>query len=434
MDKIFNKLEKPLSKISEAIGRNKLLIAIKDSFIYTLPFVVISSLITVITWTIDFNLKITTGIFAEISMFLKNISGAVSSIHGLLIVITAAYFFSLTKEGQKNFNKITATLSAVAAYMVIIPMFTKTTAGELVNGVIKTSFLNYEATFIGLIAALLTVKLYSIFITKLPTIKLPGNVPPAIFNSFFSLIPLLTIFLIFGGIRFGVEMAGFESVNQLVQKAILAPLQSIGTGLPAMIIIMILMQLLWFFGLHGFSIVWGLIGMLWIPFFMQQLTLFTTTGDITAFASPSPNVITLIYGMIGGSGCTLGLIVAMLLLAPKKSAERTIAKLSLVPGLFNINEPVIFGMPIVLNPLMFIPFICIPLVNIIIAYFAHILGYVSPIIASGSGAEPIFVNVFMLSGGKLSPVLLYGALFILDIILWIPFAKMLCAASSEEIK
>ncbi|MGL4383664.1 MAG: PTS transporter subunit EIIC [Bacilli bacterium] len=208
------------------------------------------------------------------------------------------------------------------------------------------------------------------------------------------------------------------------------PLQSAGTGLGAMILVMLLMQLLWFFGLHGFSIVWGIVGILWVPFFLGQLDAYTQ-GDLQAFATPSPNVVTLIYGMIGGSGCTLGLIIASLI-QKKKSASKAIAKLSIIPGLFNINEPVIFGMPIVLNPTLFIPFILIPIVNIIIAYFAHLAGLIAPIIIGGSGAEPIFVNVFVLSGGKLSPVVLYGLLLVIDVILWYPFAKIMADSSLDE--
>ncbi|MGL4391190.1 MAG: PTS sugar transporter subunit IIC [Carnobacterium maltaromaticum] len=432
MNFIMSKIEKPLTKLSAFIGGNALLMAIKDAFITTLPFVVISSLITVITWTIDFNLPFQMEILTKISAFLGGISSSVSAIHGLLIIVVAAYFFAESKKNITNFNKITAMLVAVASYAVIMPMYFTPESGDVIKGVISTSYLNYESTFVGLIVALLAVKLYSIFIQKLPTIKLPGNVPPAIFNSFFALIPTFVIFVIFAFIRVGVEVLNYESVNALIKSIILAPLESVGVGLAAMIIVMVIMQLLWFFGLHGFSIIWGVVGMLWIPFFLKQIEEFKVTGDLVAFAQPAPNVISFIYGMIGGSGCTLGLIIALLIIGKKGSAERNIAKISLVPGLFNINEPIIFGVPIVLNPTVLIPFIFIPVINIIIAYFVHMLGLVHPIVASGSGAEPIFLNVFMLSGGKVSPLILYGLLLVLDVLLWFPFAKIITKQNNFE--
>ncbi|MGL5043253.1 MAG: PTS sugar transporter subunit IIC [Culicoidibacterales bacterium] len=425
MNFIMSKIEKPLAKMSENIAKNTVLMAIKDAFITTLPFVVISSLITVITWTIDFNLPFTNPTLTAISKFLGGISASVSAIHGLLIIVVAAYFFAESKKNVENFNKITAMLVAIASYAVITPMYVKQEGGNLVLGAISKSYLNYESTFVGLVVALCAVKMYAIFIKRLPTIKLPGSVPPAIFNSFFALIPTFVIFLIFAGLRLGVELLQYESVNAMIKAVILGPLESIGVGLFAIIIVMTLMQLLWFFGLHGFSIVWGIVGMLWVPYFLQQAETFKATGDILVFVQqPTPNAIAFIYGMIGGSGCTLGLIIALFFVSHKDSGERNIAKISLIPGLFNINEPIIFGIPIVLNPTMLIPFVFIPLINIIIAYYAHVFGFVHPLVASGSGAEPIFLNVFMLSGGKISPLVLYGALLVLDVFLWLPFAKI----------
>lgn len=417
-------IEKPLLKLSQHINQNHVLMAIKDAFITTLPFIVISSLITVITWTINFNLPFQNDILTSFSKFLGGIASSIQAIHGLLIVIVSAYFYAESKSDAKNFNKITAMLVAFASYAVIVPMYIQPEKGDIINGIIAIKYLNYESAFIGLIVALITVKLYSVFIQYLPTIKLPGNVPPAIFNSFFALVPATVIFIIFAAIRVGVEYIGFDSINALVTAMILRPIESVGVGLLAIIIIMILMQLLWFFGLHGFSIIWGVVGIIWIPFFLQQIEDFSKVG-VNAFANPSPNVIAFIYGMIGGSGCTLGLIIALLLFGKKGTSTKNIAKISLIPGLFNINEPIIFGIPIVLNPMVFLPFVFIPIVNIIIAYIAHYTGLVYPLIANGSGAEPIFINVLLLSGWKMSPLVLYVSLLVLDIILWLPFAKLL---------
>ena len=108
----------------------------------------------------------------------------------------------------------------------------------------------------------------------------------------------------------------------------------------------------------------------------------------------------------------------------KKSAEKEIAKMSLVPGIFNINEPIIFGLPIVLNPMMFIPFVFIPVVNAIIAYFAVSMHFVNPMVVLNSGQEPIFFNAWVLGAFTLSPVILMMILFVIDMVLYAPFAKM----------
>ncbi len=431
MEKIINRIEGPLGKFAAYIGSNKLLMSIKDSFIFTLPFVIISSILQAINWMIVFNLQITNEYVLKFADMLGNIAGHMQSIQGILVVITAAYFYSEKFKDVKNFNVITSTLVALVSYFILVPMTVG--EGDNLTSAIGITYMNYEAVFIGLIVALLTVRIYSKLINKVPTIKLPGQVPPAIFNSFFSLIPVTIIVILFEVVNNIISLIGFDSAHELINTIILVPLQSMGTGLIAMLVVMFVMQLLWFFGLHGFSIVWGIVGTVWIPFFMAQIDTFTQTGNLQVFTdNPSPNVMALIYGMIGGSGSTLALVLIVLLLAGSTSYYRAIAKVAIVPSLFNINEPVIFGMPIVLNPLLFIPFVAIPLVNITIAYFAHASGLIAPIIAAGSGAEPVFLNVFVLSGGKLSPVILYGLLLVLDMIIWAPFVKILLNQEKES--
>ncbi|MBO8441674.1 MAG: PTS sugar transporter subunit IIC, partial [Firmicutes bacterium] len=121
------------------------------------------------------------------------------------------------------------------------------------------------------------------------------------------------------------------------------------------------------------------------------------------------------------SGATFGLIIAMLILTKKHEKEREVAKLALVPGCFGINEPVIFGLPIVLNPIMFIPWICVPVINAIISYTATKIGWVVPLVVMNSGNEPIFVSTWILGAFHLSPVILTLVLVILDVFLYAPF-------------
>ncbi len=431
MEKFINMLEGPLGNFANYIGGNKLLISIRDSFIFTLPFVIISSILQAINWMIVFNLQIENPVILEIAGKLGNIASHMQGVQGILVVIAAAYFYSEKFADVKNFNVVTSTLVALVSYFILVP-FSIGEGDAAISG-IGLSYINYEAVFIGLIVSLCTVRLYSILINRVPTIKLPEQVPPSIFNSFFALIPVTFIVIGFELINTVINAIGYSSAHELINTVILMPLQSMGTGLIAMLIVMLVMQLLWFFGLHGFSIIWGIVGTVWIPFFMEQINTFTQTGSAQVFVdSPSPNVMALIYGMIGGSGSTLALVLLIFILAGSESYYRSIAKVAIVPSLFNINEPVIFGMPIVLNPLLFFPFVLTPLINIVIAYFAHTSGLVSPIIAAGSGAEPVFINVFVLSGGKISPVVLYLALLIIDMIIWMPFVKILLKQEKEE--
>lgn len=431
MQKIINMLEAPLSKFANYIGENKLLMSIRDAFIFTLPFVIISSILQAINWMIVFNLQVENQYVLDIAAKLGNIAGHMQGIQGVLVVIAGAYFYSEKYKDVKNFNVVTSTLVALVSYFILVPY--SIGEGEAAVSGIAISFTSYEAVFIGLIVSLFTVRLYSVLINKVPTIKLPEQVPPSIFNSFFALIPVTIIVIGFEVINVIINAIGYSSAHELVNTLILAPLESMGTGLAAMLIVMLVMQLLWFFGLHGFSIVWGIVDTVWIPFFLGQIETYNATNSAQVFIdAPSPNVMALIYGMIGGSGSTLALVLVIFLLSGKKSYYRSIAKVAIVPSLFNINEPVIFGMPIVLNPMLFLPFVFTPLINIVIAYFAHAQGLISPLIVAGSGAEPIFFNVFIGSGGKLSPVVLYLVLLLIDMIIWAPFAQVLLKQEKAE--
>ncbi|MGL5478529.1 MAG: PTS transporter subunit EIIC, partial [Clostridium sp.] len=194
------------------------------------------------------------------------------------------------------------------------------------------------------------------------------------------------------------------------------------------------MQLLWFFGIHGFSIMWGLISVLWMPIFMEHIDIYVKTGSFDSITQVAPNTLSNVYAMIGGSGSTLALVVLLLFMAPKGSAERAVGKVAIIPGCFGINEPVTFGLPIVLNPIMFLPFVFVPVINAIIAYFAIKVGLVTPLVVLNSGAEPVILNVFVLAAFKLAPVILYILLFILDMVLYAPFVKLQLRQDKHELE
>ena len=190
------------------------------------------------------------------------------------------------------------------------------------------------AMFAGMIIGLLSSYMYYRLINSNFTIKLPGQVPPMVLNSFMSIIPFLVIITVFSVVKEVVLLAGFESLQQLITQFIISPLNGIGTGLPAVIIVIIIMQLLWFFGVHGFSIMWGLISVLWMPIFYEHIQLYVETGSFAAIKEIAPNTLCNVYAMIGGSGSTLALVVLLLVLGKKGSAERSIGKVAIIPGLF----------------------------------------------------------------------------------------------------
>ena len=427
MNKFMNVLEKFLTPFSQMVASNKLLQSIKDAFILGIPFTVVGSISGLIKsqleyWLTQWGVSLD-GILGSIIHILGNVGTVAMGLMGVVIVLSSSYFYAQRlQEEDTRVVPVMTSLLALVAYFATVPWEVigekETLSGFALN------YFNYEGMFTGLLIGLTTAWLYSKLVKSKFTIKLPDSVPPGVLNSFLALIPITIILIIFSIVKEVVVLCGFTSLQAVITQFIVTPLSNVGTGLPAIIIVILLMQLLWFFGLHGFSIMWGVISSIWLPLFMKQIDTYAQTRSFDSITQVAPNTISNIYAMIGGSGSTLALIVVLLIIAPKKSAEKEIAKMSLVPGIFNINEPIIFGLPIVLNPMMFIPFVFIPVVNAIISYTAVNIHLVNPMVVLNSGQEPVFFNAWVLGAFTLSPVILMLILFVIDMVLYFPFAKM----------
>lgn len=373
-----DKLQEPLLKASMWVQNNTILQAVKNAFVRTIPFTVIGSFSNLIKMQLDALIKsqnLHWGWLTSISNLFGYLGVATLGIVGLIVVISSAYSYAVElkqRDENKSMNIIIATLLAFSAYFVMVPNnvnFADPKA-KVIEG-FASSLFSYEGMFTGLIVGMLAVALFAAFSRSKFTIKMPGSVPQNVFDSFFALIPMAEVLLLFGLARIGLQAMGYASLIQLIATVVIKPLLTVGTGLPAIIVVILLEQILWFLGLHGFNIVWGIVSAFWLPLFLQNVAKFAETKSF-ADISIAPNTMTNVYAMIGGSGATFGLIIAMLIFAKKGEKEREVAKLALVPGCFGINEPVIFGLPIVLNPIMFIPWIVVPLFNAIVAYVVRL--------------------------------------------------------------
>lgn len=425
-----DKLQEPLLKASMWVQNNTILQAVKNAFVRTIPFTVIGSFSNLIKMQLDALIKsqnLHWGWLTSISNLFGYLGVATLGIVGLIVVISSAYSYAVElkqRDENKSMNIIIATLLAFSAYFVMVPNnvnFADPKA-KVIEG-FASSLFSYEGMFTGLIVGMLAVALFAAFSRSKFTIKMPGSVPQNVFDSFFALIPMVEVLLLFGLARIGLQAMGYASLIQLIATVVIKPLLTVGTGLPAIIVVILLEQILWFLGLHGFNIVWGIVSAFWLPLFLQNVAKFAETKSF-ADISIAPNTMTNVYAMIGGSGATFGLIIAMLIFAKKGEKEREVAKLALVPGCFGINEPVIFGLPIVLNPIMFIPWIVVPLFNAIVAYVVTSIGWVVPLVVLNSGNEPIFFSTWILGGLHMSPVILALVLVIFDVFLYAPFVIM----------
>ena len=215
------------------------------------------------------------------------------------------------------------------------------------------------------------------------------------------------------------DVGVFELVFEVIQK----PLQGLSSSLPAAIIVAFLNQLLWFFGLHGTNILGAIIEPIYVPLVIENADLFNagTSAFDVPYIVTKPFLDSFVF--LGGSGATIALIIAIFIVIrrEKKHPYREVAKISAPAGLFNINEPVIFGLPIVLNPVMLIPFIIIPVILVIVSYTALATGLVPKTVALVPWSMPPIISGFLVTGGSWRGVVLQLVNIAIAVTIYIPF-------------
>jgi PTS system cellobiose-specific IIC component len=282
---------------------------------------------------------------------------------------------------------------AVVAFLLLTPML------ELKDGGVGIPAGNLSASglFLGMLTAVLAVEIVRFVDKKGWKIKMPDSVPENVSRSFSALIPGLIVIVVFDLIRIAFSFTNFATAQELIFHYLQVPLTSLGSTLPAMSVVTLFEGVLWFFGIHGSNVVGGI---------MQPIWLALTADNATAFEAGKalPHIINYQFYSnfmkIGGFGSTFGLAI-LLLFTAKSSQYKALGKLAIAPGFFGINEPIIFGLPIVLNPIMMIPFILTPLVMAFVAYFAMASGMVP--FTNGTNipwTTPPVIAGFLVSGWK----------------------------------
>lgn len=412
-----NNLQTALSKwlmpIANKVEQQKHLQAIKDGMIAIIPIIILGS-ICILPIAIA-NLLGSGTIYDLITNNIDILTYPDKFTNGLLSIYAA--FFIADSLGKRY--ELKASQLGIIAIIVHLIL-----SGLILENGVGTSYLGAEGLFTSIISAILTVEVTRFMVTKNMVIKLPSSVPVMVGESFTSLLPLLVnaiIATIIVAITKGISGKVFPEFLM----SILAPAISTMDTLPAVIIVMLLTQLLWFFGLHGPAIT----SAVWAPFAIQY-----AAENISAYTSGQPVTHFFTFGLyynilqVSGSGLTIGLV--LLMMKSKASSLSAVGKVGIIPSLFGINEPIIFGAPIILNPFMFIPFVFGPLVITVITYFAMITGMVSMPIANPPGFLPPGVGAFLMTLDWKSVVLVFVNIIIMTIIYY-PFFK---AMESDELK
>lgn len=301
----------------------------------------------------------------------------------------------------------------------------------LTDGGMSGTYLGGSGIFTAIIVAIVISEICRVLHQHNIGIRLPEQVPENIRKSFNQLIPMALILLLLFPVSLGVQAFSGMLIPEAIM-ALFSPLLSASDSLPAVILAVVLCHVLWFAGIHGASIVGGFFQAFWLTNIgLNQINMANGLAPDRIFVEP----FWAFFVLMGGSGATIGLV--LLYLRSKSAHLRSIGKISLVPAIFNINEPVIFGSPIVMNTLFFIPFIVSPMVNGLLGWYAIKYGLVEYIISVVPWTAPAPVGAAWAAGWDINAGLLAILLIFTSIVIYYPFFKiyersLLAAETSEE--
>lgn len=417
-----SKFVEKFTMVAAKLGNQIHLRSLRDAFATAMPLYILAGLAVLLNNTV-FTWIFTGDTLASVQYWGTTIANATLNVSGILIAAIAGYFLAVNREFN---NPIAAAMISIASLLVMMPTSVSiipegATDPVTISGVLSYSNLGTGAMFAGVIIGLISTEFF-IKVSNIEKLKvnLGDSVPPSVGKSFNVLLPVIIVLSVFGIVSALLfNIAGMNLID-LITTFIQEPLRHVSTGLWGCLILYSLGNLLWLFGIHQ-SVIYSSI--------LEPLLIINITQNIAAYNAGEaiPNIINVsqvtTFGLIGGSGSTICLIIATFLIGRNK-ATRNVAKLSIAPGLFNINEPVIFGYPIVYNIAMAIPFILVPSLGILLSYIATSLGMISPAVSLVPWTTPPLISAFLATAGDWRAVVLQAIVIVLGVIIYMPFVKI----------
>ena len=433
MEKFQNGIESVLVPIAAKLNSQRHICAVRDAFILSFPLTMAGSLMVLL----NFVLLSPAGFIAKLlrlESFIPNLADYQSIfspvLKGSADILSILVVFLIARNVAKTLkaDDLLAGLTAVSVYFIIYPDY------NVVNDVnnLSTKFMGAQGLFVAILVGLLVGEFMAILSkSKKLEIKMPDQVPPAVSRSFKVLLPIIIITLSFSILNFMIKKVSPGGLHEWVYTVIQSPLTKLGQNIGSVIVLALLCQVLWAMGIHGPNTIAAVRDTMFAEAGNANMLYIAEHG--TAWGAPYPITYSGLFdafGAYGGSGATLGLIIAIILFSKAKE-QKSIAKLSLAPGLFNINEMVIFGLPIVLNPIYIIPFVLAPIVNIIIGYSAVCIFKIIPPVAYGvPWTTPGPLVPFLGTGGNIMGLVIGIICLAVSVLIYAPFVIASSKAST----
>ncbi|WEG73678.1 PTS sugar transporter subunit IIC [Vagococcus intermedius] len=426
MDKFNSIIEKTLVPIATKLNNQRHVAAIRDAFMFIFPLTLSASMVILINNLIfspdGFIAKILflPKFFPDLEKAQQYLAPAANGTINLMSIFIAFLVASILAKHFEA-DDMLAGITSIACFIILYPV-----PFELKEGgpnVMETTYLGAQGLFVAMIVGCLVGEfLPKLFKNKHLKITMPDMVPPAVARSFSGLIPIVIAIMICSVASALLTKVAPGGLNELIYTSIQTPLRQLGGNIFGILFIAFIQNLLWSIGIHGPNTLNAIRSAIFTEPDLANLAHINSTGSVKGIPYPETwGMLNDAFANMGGSGMTLGLIIAIFI-ASRRSDYREIAKMSLVPGLFNINEPLIFGLPIVLNPILIFPFILAPLVNIMIGYVVTVVFQLIPSPAIGvPWTTPGPLIPFLGTGGNLLALVIGFVCLAISVLIYLPF-------------
>lgn len=425
MPKFSGKFEDGLSVIAEKVDSNKYLGSIKDAFTAYVPFIIAGSFGTLLTSLVS---STSTGL-AQWVPWLTNLGPAFSALSFCTIscMTLPIVYLIATQLARRNGTPGYATgVLCLAAYISMVPNAVTATVTDAASNILEasaaglpSSALGAQGLFIGMILTVIVCELFST-LTKIERLKIhmPDSVPPAITSSFNTLIPIFLLLVLTSVCGALFELATGSYLNEWMYSVLQRPIEVLANTPVGVIFLALFSQLFWFLGIHGGLVIEPIRSPLSASALAANIAAVTAGG---VAINPLTRGFWTVFVVAGGAGLTFSLICALLLFS-KEGDKRAIAKMALFPGFLGISEPMVFGMPLVLNPVFAIPFILNSAIAAAISLGAINLGLISCSTVDAPFGLPLLLNATLSFGFNGAIVQLI--ILVVGFLIWIPFVLM----------
>ncbi|WP_125607195.1 PTS sugar transporter subunit IIC [Lapidilactobacillus bayanensis] len=412
MDKIMKWVEDKLVPPMAKIGTQRHLLAIRNGVVSSLSLILIGTFFMVF-------INLPFPAFAKaLAPYTQTIVLPYRMTMGLMAIYATFVMGSDLAKSYKLDGVTGGILSLGTFFMFQVPVNVLTPKSAPLGFVLPMTYTGASGMFTGIVSMIFAVEVYRWFKTHNVTIKMPEQVPPAVSRSFEALIPGFVIITTVWIVR---DVAGFDLNSALM--ALFKPITGVlGNNLFGALLPMFLIHILWSFGIHGMSIIGSLVRPMWLIMLDDNAKALAAGKAATNLPYVAPEQLFQWTVTIGGAGATL--VVAILFLTVCRSKFlKEVGRFSIIPGIFNINEPMIFGAPMMLNPYMFIPFNLVPLILTTISYLAVKAGLVNGFSTIPAWTLPAPIGGYLSAGNDWRVVVLILLNMAIATVIYYPFVK-----------